>query len=76
MPTTKPRMIITLEPEVKELLDQLADVSGQPASRFVSELLTESAEALFRPMIEALKLAKNKKVEAWHVLNSALSKSQ
>jgi uncharacterized protein (DUF1778 family) len=76
MPTTKPRMIITLEPQTKEILDQLADASGQPASRFVSELLKESAEALFLPMIEALKLAKNKKIEAWDVLNSALSKSQ
>jgi uncharacterized protein (DUF1778 family) len=76
MPTTKPRMIITLEPETKVILDQLADASGQPASRFVSELLKESAEALFLPMIEALKLAKNKKAEAWDVLNHALSKTQ
>lgn len=76
MPTKKPRMILTLEPEVKAVLDELADVSGQPASTFVSEMLKEGAEAIFRPMIEALRLAKEKKSEAWDVLNHALAKSQ
>lgn len=76
MPTKKPRIIITLEPETKEILAELAQVSGKPASAFIAEMLNESAEAIFRPMIEALRLAKDKKEEAWDVLNSALSKSQ
>lgn len=76
MATSKPRMMITIEPRVKQLLDELAEASGQPASRFVSEMLTESADALFIPMIEAMKMAKEKKSEAWDVLNHALARTQ
>jgi predicted DNA-binding protein len=76
MPTKKPRMILTLEPETKAILDELSEVAGKPASTFISEMLSEAAEAMFRPMIEALRLAKNQKEQAWDVLNHALAKSQ
>lgn len=76
MPTKKPRIAISVSVETKALLDELAEVSGQPASTFITELLEESANALFRPIIDAMRMAKEKKVEAWDVLNAALSKSQ
>jgi uncharacterized protein (DUF1778 family) len=76
MPTTKPRITVTVSHETKAVLDRLSEASGQPASKFISELLDEGCHAIFSQMIEALELAKNKKTEAWDVLNSALSKAQ
>jgi uncharacterized protein (DUF1778 family) len=76
IPTKLPRVTISIQPETKALLDQLALLSGQPASTFVSELLNEAGPTLFAPIIEALKLAKDKKTEAWDVLNHTLAKTQ
>ena len=76
MPTLKPRITITLKPETKAILDRLAEASGQPASSFIAEMVDEAAPTMFQPIIEALELAKDKKTEAWDVLNSMLSKSQ
>ena len=76
MPTKLPRITITIQPATKALIDELTKVSGRPGSTFVAEMLDEAAEAIFGPMIEAIKLANEKKTEAWDVLNSSLHKAQ
>lgn len=76
MPTKLPRIAVTISHETKALLDELARVSGRPGSTFVGEMLDEAAEAIFIPMIEAMKLANEKKSEAWDVLNAAMHQTQ
>jgi len=48
MATTKPRITITLEPRVYELLRSISENSHQPMSAFVGELLSESIPVLER----------------------------
>lgn len=76
MPTKLPRITITVNPETRQLLQELEDLSGQPASSFIRELLEQAGQQLFQPMIQAMKLAKDKKDEAWDVLNNALAQAQ
>lgn len=76
MPTTNPRMIITISHKTKAVLDKLAEASEKPASRWVTEMLEESVEAVFLPLIEALQVAKNQKADAYQILNHALAKTQ
>ena len=76
MPTTNPRMMITINQKTKDVLDRLAFASEKPASRWVSEMLDESVEAIFLPLIDALEIAKNQKADAYQILNHALAKTQ
>jgi hypothetical protein len=48
MPTTKPRISITLDPDQHEVLARLADLQGRPMSRIVMELLGEMTPVLGR----------------------------
>lgn len=73
MPTKLPRITITVRPETKAILDQLEEVADRPASGFISEMLDEAAAPYFIPIIEAMRLAKEKKTEAWDVLGHALA---
>lgn len=48
MPTAKPRLAITLEPEQHEVLARLAALQGRPMSRVVAELVAEFTPILAR----------------------------
>lgn len=76
MPTTNPRMMITINHKTKDVLDRLANASEKPASRWISEMLDEACEAVFLPLIDALEVAKNQKADAYQILNHALAKTQ
>ena len=76
MPTTNPRMMITVSQKTKDVLDKLALASERPASRWISEMLEESVEAVFLPLIDALEIAKTQKADAYQILNHALAKTQ
>lgn len=76
MPTTNPRMMITVSRKTKDILDQIAIASEKPASRWVSEMLDESVEAIFLPLLDALSMAKKQKADAYQILNHALAKTQ
>lgn len=71
MPTQNPRVFLTLPPELFELLGQLSALTGQPRSTIVRELLIE-ATPQFRAIVEALTLAKQKKIEALETLTPTL----
>lgn len=76
MPTTNPRMMITISRKTKDVLDKIAIASERPASRWVSEMLDEGVEAIFLPLLEALNTAKKQKADAYQILNHALAKTQ
>lgn len=46
MPTHKPRLQITLEPDVRAILDRLATLQKRPASKIVAEILEEAHPVL------------------------------
>ena len=46
MATSKPRMMITLDPETKAVLDDLAEAVGRPVATVVSSLLDEVRDQL------------------------------
>jgi len=41
MPTQKPRIAVTLDPQVDATLDRLAEAMGKPKATFVADLLLE-----------------------------------
>jgi predicted DNA-binding protein len=71
MPTQGPRINLTIPPDLFELLGQLASLTGQPRSTIVRELLIE-ATPQFQAIVEALTLAKQKKIEALESLTPTL----
>ena len=46
MPTTKPRLAVTLTPEARATLNRLARVTKQPASRIVTEVVEAALPVL------------------------------
>lgn len=50
MATNKPRITITLEPEVYDLFKRLSEAQGRPMGRIISELLTEVSPPLRRTL--------------------------
>ncbi|MBK1736284.1 hypothetical protein CKO15_13645 [Halorhodospira abdelmalekii] len=48
MATKKPRIALTLEPEVYRTIERFAELSGQPKSRVISELIEQIHEPLQR----------------------------
>jgi len=48
MPTTKPRIAITLPPHTYEVIRRLSELNGDPMSRIVAELVEAVAEPLMR----------------------------
>lgn len=56
MPTTNPRITITLKPEIHVLLRRLSELSGQSQSSMVSELLDQSSP-VFGRMVQVLEAA-------------------
>lgn len=60
MATRKPRIILTVEPEVNELLQDLYKHTGKPKATFLSDLLNEALPALYQ-LREALDNIEDKK---------------
>ena len=58
MPTTKPRIYITLDEITYQALSDLADVSGIPRSSWAALMLTRNAQ-LFGNLAAAMKQAKS-----------------
>lgn len=75
MPTTKPRIIITVEHETKAVLDRLQRASNKHASRFIAEVINE-ATPLFAAMADAAEASKSKQAEAFDTLAGALARVQ
>lgn len=73
--TTKPRITITLEPEVYETLAGLAEVQGRPMSSIVSELLT-MADPVQRKVLEALRNVSTLQAESKAAIASQLDHAQ
>jgi hypothetical protein len=59
----KPRMGIYLESDIKSIYDETADLMGIPTSRFIAQLLNESAPSI-KAMQVPLKTALSSKKEA------------
>lgn len=68
MPSKKPRIIITVEPEVNDLLIDLYNLTGTPKATFVSDLLDEALPALFE-VRDALRNLEDKKSTLPNVVN-------
>jgi len=56
MPTDKPRLTISFEPEVFEMLDTLSKLSKRPKSKIINELLMEAKEPIEK-LMTALRIA-------------------
>jgi hypothetical protein len=52
MPTSKPRVIVTLDPHVHETIQRLADLQGRSRGKVISELL----EAVHPPLMRTVAL--------------------
>ena len=46
MPSSKPRLYLTLPDHVREAIDDLADALGKPSSKVVTELLEEAVPVM------------------------------
>lgn len=75
MPTQKPRIIITVDPETKAVLDRLQRAANKPASRIIAEVVNE-AVPLFKAMADAAEAEKLKTREALDTLAGALAEVQ
>lgn len=54
MATKKPRIVVTVDHEIKDLLDQIAELSEQSSASFVREVLTEAKPQMIE-IVKALK---------------------
>lgn len=57
MPTIKPRINLTVEPEVYEVYKQLAEVQGRSMSSIINELITETLPHM-KTMLSIMQVAK------------------
>ena len=75
MPTRNPRLAITLDRETRAIIDRLSTLTKQPASRIVSDCMTESAPVLHRiaDAIERVKLVTESRSAA---IRAALSTAE
>lgn len=62
MPSTKPRVALTLKEETKKIFDEAADVLEIPTSRLIVQVLEEAQDSIFQ-MAEAVKEAKSNPVK-------------
>jgi len=73
MPTLKPRLTLTITPELSEALAEFRDATGTSPASFVTGLLLE-ALPMIRNVTHAAQLAKQQhKAEAFDVLSSTLA---
>ena len=75
MPSEKPRMMLTLNPETKSELDRFSAATGKPAATFVTEILDQSLPYI-RQLADAAEAAKEKRAEALDMLMAPLAEQQ
>ena len=63
MPTRKPRINLSVDDDLNQLLDELSQLTGKPKATLVMELLRESKPALMT-MKRGLKMAKTSREKA------------
>ena len=76
--TNKPRITVTLTPEVHALLRRMSELTGNSQSSFVGDLLSQSSP-VFSRMVEVLEAAERMRGEALRVpdgIKSALDEAQ
>ena len=71
MPTKKPRIYVTLEPEVHEALREFQEASGTSPASFISQVMTNSL-GMLRGLTRAAKLANEKNLDAFDLLQEQL----
>src|SRR3954470_834583 len=71
MPTSRPRIMLSIDPETKAELDRFAAATGTPASTFISQLLDE-ARPMLRQLASAAEAAKQQRAEAMDMLLAPL----
>lgn len=62
MPTTKPRIAVTLEPNDYEVVQRLSELTGDPKSRIIAELMQAVIEPL-RRTVALLEAAQSAPIE-------------
>ncbi len=75
MPSEKPRLMLTLTPEVKASLEAFTAATGKPSATFISEIL-EQAVPLIEQLTEAALAAKGQRAEALDMLLRPLAQTQ
>lgn len=71
MPTKKPRLYVTLEPEVHKALKELQEATGASSSSFVAGILQESLP-MIKGITKAARLAKDRNLDAFELLQEQL----
>jgi hypothetical protein len=71
MPSTKPRLAITLSPESRAALERLTQTSGIASSQFVAQLIHDSIP-LLNSMSAAFAEAKKSPIRAAEIMRDAL----
>lgn len=75
MPTSNPRMQITVKPETKKIFEDAAKVMNIPASRLVTQVLEESQESIMEIGL-ALKAAQRDPVKGLRKINELVQNSR
>lgn len=76
MPTDKPRLTISFEPEVFDMLNTLSRLSKRPKSKIINELLLEAKEPIEK-LVTALRFAQGGMTdEARKKLEEKIDKTQ
>lgn len=63
MPTRKPRINLTVDDDLNEILGELSELTGKPKATLIMELIRESRPALIT-MKRGLKMAKTSREKA------------
>jgi len=74
MPTKRPRICLTITPEIAHALDEFRQATGTSPASFVTGLLLE-ALPMIRNVSRAAELAKKDKAEAFSVLSTTLAEA-
>lgn len=70
MSKRKPRLLVTVEPEVDALLQDLYQLTGKPKATYVAELVKEALPALYE-LRDALSNVEDKKALLGHLMTMA-----
>jgi len=71
---SKPRIALSISPELYTALEELADLSGQPNSKFPAHILEESLPVILK-IVESFKAAKTNKQKAKNIMDETLEKT-
>lgn len=72
MPTKKPRLMLTIPPELAHALDEFREATGTSPASFVTSLLVE-ALPMIQSLTKAARLAKQNNAEALDVFSETVA---